>query len=297
MSDRQTRAYACAAGAVLLWSTVATAFKLSLRHLSPQELLLWSSLASTLALGLAAACTGRLRELRRWSRQDVLRSVALGFVNPCLYYLVLFEAYSRLPAQEAQAINFAWPLVLVIMSVVVLKQAISGASLAAMAISFAGVAVVATRGRLAHLRLTDPLGVGLALGSTVLWAAYWTGGARDRRDPVVRMLVNFGFGTVFVAALVGPGASWPDLAGLAGAIYVGLFEMGFTYVLWLSALALSETTDRVSGLIYLTPFLSLVFIHFILGEPLYPSTLAGLTLIVTGIGLQRRTIGSRAPVS
>lgn len=286
MSD-QKRAYACAGGAVLLWSTVATAFKLTLRELTPQELVLWASLTSTLALGATALFTGRLRELKRWSARDWGRSAALGFVNPFAYYLVLFQAYNRLPAQEAQALNFAWPIVLTVLSVVVLGQPIRAASLGAMTISFLGVVVIATRGRLGALELTDPVGVMLAVGSTVLWAGYWVGSAGDTRDSVLRMFCNFLFGSFFVLLWVRPEA--PAVAGLAGAVYVGLFEMGFTFVLWLQALALSETADRVTGLVYLTPFLSLAFIRLVLEEPLLGSTFVGLALIVTGILLQRWT--------
>ena len=42
----------------------------------------------------------------------------LGLVNPFLYYLVLFKAYDLLPAQEAQAINYTWALMLAFLSVI-----------------------------------------------------------------------------------------------------------------------------------------------------------------------------------
>ena len=34
-----------------------------------------------------------------------------GFLNPFLYYIILFKAYSLLPAQEALSLNYTWPLV------------------------------------------------------------------------------------------------------------------------------------------------------------------------------------------
>ena len=46
----------------------------------------------------------------------------LGLINPFLYYIVLFEAYNLLPAQEAQAINYTWVLVLSIFSIIFLKE-------------------------------------------------------------------------------------------------------------------------------------------------------------------------------
>ena len=64
------------------------------------------------------------------------------------------------------------------------------------------------------------------------------------------------------------------------AAYVGLFEMGVTFVLWLNALRLAPSTTRVSTLIFISPFASLVLIHFVLREPIHPATVVGLVLIV-----------------
>jgi EamA domain-containing membrane protein RarD len=54
----QKKAYLCGLAAVCLWSTVATAFKLSLRHLGPEPLLFYASLTSVLVLALILAFQG-----------------------------------------------------------------------------------------------------------------------------------------------------------------------------------------------------------------------------------------------
>ncbi len=295
--QQQTRAYLCAAAAVLAWSSVATAFKLSLEHLEPPDLLAWSALASLLVLLAVVALRGGLRALARWTRRDHALSALLGFLNPGLYYAVLFEAYDRLPAQQAQPLNYAWPVVLVLLSVLFLRQPVRPRAVAAMLVCLLGVVVISTRGELLALQSTDPIGVALALCSTVIWAVYWLLNLRDRGDAVLRLAVNFAYGCVFAVAyafLLG-GPAWPSLPGLLGAAYVGTFEMGLTFVLWISALRLSQTTAQVSGLIFLAPFLSLVWIHLVLGEAIHPSTLVGLVLIVGGIVALQRATRSAAP--
>jgi len=290
--QQQSRAYLCAAAAVLAWSTVATAFKISLRHLDPAALLAWSALASLLVLLAVLILRGGLRSLGKWQPRDFALSALLGFLNPGLYYAVLFEAYDRLPAQQAQPLNYAWPVVLVLMSALFLRQPVRPQAIAAMLVCLLGVAVISTRGQLLALQFSDPIGVTLALGSTVIWASYWLLNMRDGRDPVLRLTINFVFGTAFAfvyAAAVG-NLAWPSNAGLLGAAYVGTFEMGLTFVLWISALRLSRTTAQVSGLIFLAPFLSLLVIHLVLGESIHSSTVVGLVLIVGGIvALQRAT--------
>jgi drug/metabolite transporter (DMT)-like permease len=63
--------------------------------------------------------------------------------------------------------------------------------------------------------------------------------------------------------------------------------MGITFVVWLKALQLSRTTAQVSNLVYAAPFLSLFFIHFIVGEEILFSTVVGLILIVSGMVIQQ----------
>ena len=289
--QKQTQAYLYAAVTVLFWSTVATAFKLSLSHIAADVLVFYSSLVSVLVLLWITLATGRLKQLREWTGGDLRTSLWLGFLNPFLYYLVLFRAYELLPAQEALTLNFTWPMVLALFSILMLRQPISVRAIAAMTISFAGVVLIATRGDLLGLDLVNPRGVALALGSTLIWTLYWIYGVKDSRDPVTRLLANFVFGCVLSGGylLLSDTLEIPGPAGLAGAVYIGTFEMGIAFVTWLQALKLSRTTAQVGQLIYLTPFLSLLVIGLVLGEPIYPSTVAGLAFIVAGIVLQRRT--------
>ncbi|MFQ5936537.1 MAG: hypothetical protein ACE5LB_09025, partial [Acidiferrobacterales bacterium] len=54
-----------------------------------------------------------------------------------------------------------------------------------------------------------------------------------------------------------------------------------------NALRLSTTTAKVGTMIFFSPFLSLVFIHFFVGEDIRTSTIAGLGFIVAGNVLQQ----------
>ena len=288
--QKQTQAYLYAGVTVLFWSTVATAFKLSLRHVNADALVFYSSLVSVVVLLCITLATGRLGQLREWRIGDFSASLCLGFLNPFLYYHVLFRAYDLLPAQEALTLNFIWPMVLALFSILLLRQPISVRAVVAMAVSFSGVVTIATRGNPLGLNLANPQGVALALASTLIWTLYWIYGVKDARDPVTRLLVNFVFGCGLSGGYLWLSGSpeTPEPLGLAGAAYIGTFEMGIAYVTWLQALKLSRTTAQVGQLIYLTPFLSLLVISLFVGEPIYPSTVAGLALIIGGIALQRR---------
>jgi drug/metabolite transporter (DMT)-like permease len=288
--EKQKQAYLYAVTAVLFWSTMASAFKVSLRYLDFLGLLFFSSIASVLILFLILLVQNKLNLFKEYSGKDYLRSVALGFLNPFLYYVVLFKAYSLLPAQEAQPLNYTWSIVLVLLSIPILRQKIGFKSILAILISYFGVLVISTRGDLFGLSLSNPTGVVLALGSSVLWALFWIYNVKDRRDDVAKLFLNslFGFAFISITLLISSKTPTSDIRGLVGATYVGFFEMGITFVLWLKALRLSRTTAQVSNLIYLSPFISLVLIHLIVGERILLSTIVGLIFIVAGIVLQQR---------
>ena len=292
--DRQHKlAYVYAGVAVLFWATSASAFKLSLQHTGVQPLLFLASASSTGVFFIYLVATGKLRLLRALNARDYLWSAGLGLLNPFLYYVILFKAYSLLPAQEAQPINFVWPLTLVLLSIPLLGQRIRAASMLAIVVSFTGVVIIATRARapsdILHFRFSNAPGVFLALSTTILWSLFWIYNTKDRRDEAVRLFVNFAFASVYIFALMlATGqVAIPDLRGLLGGIYIGLFEMGITFLAWLRAMRNAKTTAHVVNLIYLVPFLSLLCIALIVGETILPSTIIGLVLIVTGIVVQK----------
>ncbi|SNC66468.1 hypothetical protein SAMN04487881_1617 [Marinobacter sp. es.048] len=282
-------------GTVLLWSTVATAFKLSLRELAPVQMLLIACSASVVVMAVILMLQGRWHLVFSLSRKQYAQSFGMGLINPCLYYFLLFGAFDRLPAQEAQPLNYTWALVLAYMSVPFLGHRLRKLDIVAGLICYAGVVVIATRGAVTSLSFEDPLGVSLALGSTVVWASYWIIATRDTRDPVVGLFLNFlcGLPVILLICWWTEGLSFAPGTSLAAAVYVGVFEMGIAFVLWSYAMKKAENTSKVSNLIFISPFLSLVFIYFILGEHILPSTYIGLVLIMMGLWIQQKKVKDR----
>ncbi len=284
----QKKAYLLAITSVLFWATVPTAFKLGLAEESIYQLLTGSTLVSLSVLAIAVFATGRRRHLAGLKGRDYLFSALMGLINPFIYYLVLFKAYSLLPAQVAQPLNMVWPLVLVLFSIPVLKQRIGIKSILYLLISFSGVILISLRGGRGNQAEGELTGIVLALLTSVLWALYWVLNARDKKDKVVRLFLNFLFASIYLLAgslFVSPAFPAGGMAWGA-AVYVGLFEMGLAFIFWLLALNYSVSTDKVSNLVYIAPFLNLVFVHLILGEKIFLTTIAGIILIVAGILLQ-----------
>jgi drug/metabolite transporter (DMT)-like permease len=231
---RQGKAYFLGCTTVGLWSTVATACKLSLGHISPAELVLYSALTSCCVLAAALVWQGKLGLLKAATGKDWLLSLQLGIINPLCYYLVLFKAYDLLPAQQAQPLNYTWAITLSLLSVPMLGQRLVKMQLVAIVISYFGVLIISTNGNLLALHFQDPYGVFMALLSTVFWSFYWIFNTRDHRDPVLGLFMNRHLSPCFPR--LPPGGSQRAGRGcLPGPVRDGLF---------LSFMAHCHETDR-----------------------------------------------------
>ncbi|KQC04044.1 MAG: hypothetical protein APR54_09020 [Candidatus Cloacimonas sp. SDB] len=227
-------------------------------------------------------------------RKILLKAAFLGCLNPFLYYLVLFKSYSILPAQIAQVLNYTWPIVLVILSAIFLKQKIKKMEYAAILISFLGAFVIISGGSLNTIVNFNSFGLILAFGSSFIWGFYWLLNLKSKVEVIVQLFLNFLFGLIYISVLYfSTISSVPDFRGIFGSAYVGCFEMGFTFILWLKAIRLSDKTSNVGNLIYLSPFLSLLLIRIFIKESIYLSTVIGLLLVVLGILLQRKFSSSK----
>jgi drug/metabolite transporter (DMT)-like permease len=288
--------YIYAGLAVFFWSTIPTVFKIGLRELDVLSLLTIATFTSTAVLFIIVASGKKLELIKKTTGKEFLVSALLGLVNPVFYYIILLKAYKLLPAQVAQPLNMIWPIILVFLSVPMLKQKIPAKSFAALFISFVGVYIISSQGHPLSPGRSDTTGVLLATGSSVLWAFYFIINMKDKRDESVKLFTNFMFASIYLVISIivsGNLDSAISPAGAGASVYVGIFEMGVTFFFWLKALQLSETSDKVSNLVYIAPFLSLVFVHFIIKETVYYTTPAGLLLIIAGIFLQNQRSKTR----
>ena len=287
----QSKAYIYAGFTIFFWGTSASAFKIGLKYVDYFQLLFIATLTTIVFLFLILLYQRNLNDLKNQSKKEYGRSLLLGFLNPFLYYTILFIAYSLLPAQVAQTLNFVWPITLVLLSIPILRQKLEIKSGIALLLSFFGVILISSQGNLTNFEYSNPLGVFLALSSSIVWALFWLFNVRDNRNEIVKLFLNFLFAMlfIFITTIVFSDLYSINWQGILAGVYIGLFEMGITFVIWLKALKLAGRTDKIGNLIYLTPFCSLVFISIVLKEKVLITTIFGLILIVLGIFIQQMT--------
>jgi drug/metabolite transporter (DMT)-like permease len=218
----------------------------------------------------------------------------LGLLNPWAYYLVLFAAYERLPAHIAQPLNYTWAITMALLAVPLLRQKLTARSASGILTSYAGVLALlgfSASAEAAGTAELDPLGISLALFSTLLWALYWLLNTKSQCSPASMMFVSFSVGLVLVFAtcIYGPGLPVLDGQTLFYGVWVGLVEMGVTFLLWQHALRRTANTAKIGQLSVLAPFISLVPIYLVLGEQITIGAIGSLIVIVAGIMISQHS--------
>ena len=274
--------------AVLFWSTAATAFKLTLDGMNTIQLLFYSAIVSTVILSIILFFNSPSQLKNVFEKKYLAKNLLLGLINPFIYYIVVLNAYDLLPAQEAMILNYTWPINITVLSILFLGQKLNLRIIIGLALAFIGVIVIVTRGNIYSLEFHNTLGVILALGSSYIWAIYWVLNLKDGRSELVKLFAAFFYGTIyiFIYVLFFDSFFLENYFYLFGAVYVGLFEMGITFFLWLKGLKLSSNKAKTATLVYISPFLSIIFIALILNEKIFLSSLVGLCFIIVGILFQ-----------
>jgi drug/metabolite transporter (DMT)-like permease len=281
---------------VLFWSTVATAFKIGLIVFDPPQLIFIATATTLIVIFVLIVCSGKLGLFRIINLKQFLLHAVMGLLSPFAYYLLIFKAYSILPAQVAQPINMVWPIVLSLMAVPLLKQKIGWKSFVALLISLLGVIIISSQGKISNISGLNPVGIILCIGSAFVWSTYWIFNIKSKIDDLIGLFLNSFFGLIYLSIYISlfSAFDFPLSKSLAAGIWIGIFETGISFVFWMKAMSLTSNSARIANLIYLIPFISLVFIHFIIGEKIFSTTIIGLFFIISAILFQQTEKNQKA---
>jgi drug/metabolite transporter (DMT)-like permease len=282
--------------AIISWSTVATLFKIALSFSRLTDVLLIASFTSFVVFALVALVQNKLPQLIHLKKKDWLFTAMLGFLNPVAYYLVLFKAYSLLPAHVAQPVNYTWPVVLLLILSAIQKKRISALQFVGLGISLTGLIIISLASSGHSISAIPILGIMIAFLSAFLWAIYWILNSHNTRiDSILLYMMSFFFGTFYLVLIT---LFFPNQVstsqGILSSIYIGLFEMSIPFIFFGMALRKTKNPVLINQLCYLSPFMSLIIIHFTLNEDIRFYTWLGLILIVAGIVLSQLKKGEES---
>jgi drug/metabolite transporter (DMT)-like permease len=157
----------------------------------------------------------------------------------------------------------------------------------AVAMSFLGVVIVTSNGQLSGLAGGNLLGAGFCVLAALSYGLFVVLNKRLPYASSVSMMLYYIVSTLVAVTCVLVSGDLPELKGMQslGLLWIGLGDYAIAYVSWALAMKAGQTA-KIANLAYITPFLSLLVAHFVLGDPLTVWSIGGLAVIVAGIFLQ-----------
>ena len=270
---------------IFFWASGAAVAKLLLRNLSNFQVLFFTSFFATIALFFAAFFAGKLKLIKNLRPRDFFVFAKMGFCGIFLYYIFLYAGLARAPAAEIFIVNYSWPIWTVIFSIFILREKFTLRRFYAILCGFCGVAIIFLKEN--FFSIENFRGHFCAILAAIFYGFFSAAGKKLKYDKILAMFFYFLFGFFFVAPIAIFRGEIPILNffEFAGILWLGVFCSGAGFLFWFFALQNSDTA-KMANLIFLTPFFSLVFIHFLVGEKIAISSVAGLFLIIFGIFLQ-----------
>lgn len=285
----------CLLAATLFWAGNYVVGKIAIAEFSPLSLVYLRWLLALVPLFLVAQVVERpswRQALRAWPWL-----LALSVFGLAGYNFLLYAALQFTDAFNASLINAFNPALIVLASVLFLRERLSWAALVGLLLALVGVLVILSKGSL--LTLLDAQhnsGDLLMLGAIVSWTAYTIIGRRAPRLPPITSTALQGLvlvvGLTPIAAV--QGIDLPQTAGgLWSLAYIAVFPSLLSYVLWNRALQTIEPAKAGVFLNLITVFTAVLTI--LMGQPLTLAQVIGGTIVIAGVALANKQVFTRRP--
>lgn len=280
------KTYFFAAAAIFVWSTIATISKILLGNLTSFQVLNISALFGAVFLLVVNIATGSIKKLKAFKVKDYLITTLIGLTGTCFYNLFYYGGASRMLASQAFIVNYLWPIMSVVFACILLKERMTVRKIVAIALSFLGVIIV-TGGDLLRFDKNTIIGAFSCILAALSYGLFTALNQKYSYDKWLAMMIAYVATfllTTVVNAIKGD-MFIPDFNQTLGLMWNGVFVLAVGSTCWALALE-SGKTAKISNLAYITPFLSLVWTFFVLGEPIKLTSILGLTVIILGIFIQ-----------
>lgn len=283
------KSYFYAFVSVFFWSTTTSVSKLLLHSISTIQVMAVSSVFAAAFLMLVNIWKGNIRQLKAYRLRDYLTIAGVGFLGMFLYRLLLFMGVARMLASQATIVNYLWPIMAVLAGCVLLREKLTARKVIAAVMSFAGVIIVTTAGDITALSGNNLTGAVYCVVAAVFYGLFVAINKKLRYDSFVSMMLYNAVAAICAIAVtcISGETLWLTLHQNLGLSWVGICNTAIGFVAWDLAMKTGDTA-MVANLAYITPFLSLVVAHFLLGEPITLWSVGGLLVIIAGIFLQMK---------
>jgi drug/metabolite transporter (DMT)-like permease len=271
---------------LILWGTFAGVSKLALKSIDSLQLQFYLFLIAFLEMTILCTYNGKLKELGKLSKKDIIRLTVYS-VPSFLYYIFYLLSLMMIPAVEASMLNYLYPIMIVIFAIPINSEKIDLNKIISLIIGFIGVVIILTNGNFKSIKISNITGDLLAICAAASWGIFSNLGKKNKIDTV---LSNYIFTTITfllstIAMLAFSKFTFPGRQTLLGLLWLSTSNIVLSYYLWFRALK-SASSALIASISFVTPFISLFFIMIIVKESITIMQIAGLVVILLGTAVQ-----------
>ncbi len=268
---------------VSLWALIPVVAKLGQTTLDNHQFLFWSSLVSFIVLGVTSTIVGTIGEIKKYSVKDLLYILLLGLLGTYIYYLFLYLGYSQAVGIEVLVFQYTWPILIVLFSIVILKEQLTFRKLTALILGIAGVVIVLTKGDFQSINISNPGVIALVAAGASCFALFSILSKTVQKEAYSVVVIYFLAALVasFISMLYFSKFAFPATTEILPVLINGVFVNGFSYIFWVIALQSTEAS-YLAPFTFITPILSAIYLVLFFGEPFILAYGIGLLCIVAG---------------
>jgi drug/metabolite transporter (DMT)-like permease len=270
--------------AVCLWGTAGTTIKLIVARVDSFSVAVYTGLFATIALLMYLIITKKTNELIIELKKHYLFFIIAGVIGLGIQQIFYLKSFQLLPASQVVIIFYLYPLFMIILAGLILKEKTSLFSIFFVLLGFFGVYVLASNGT--FIKLDINTGLIVTLLASISWGLFSVLIKLRKINAEISMFLFNLFGLVFLISLV-PLFGFNyfiTFTEILGILYLALIPTAVAFVLWNKALQLTETSV-CSNISLLTPLFSLVIISFVLKEKITFNQISGLIIILGSVFL------------
>lgn len=266
---------------ILLWSFIPVVSRFGQVNLDNFQFLFWSNSLSLLVVGLFWFFQKNSNPPQSLLPKQFLYVLFLGFLGCTFYYLCLYFGYANGNGLEVLVIQYCWPLIMIVLSAILLKERLSLLSYGAVIAGFCGILLVLTKGNISELKFSNLTVALIVLLGAFSFALFSVLSKKFKGEPytITTLLFLGGLITSTISLFIFSKFAWPTQDELIPVIINGAFINGISYIFWLKALEKIKASTAAT-LVFLAPVLSSIWIVLFFKEPFYISYAIGLSLVI-----------------
>ena len=265
---------------IILWSLIPTLAKFAQSGLDHHQYLFYSSIISFLSLFIVSLFQKNLKEIFIYSKKIFLVLFALGFLD-FIYYLLLYFGYKHANGLEVLVIQYMWPIFIVFLSLVILKEDFTKKKLISIILGFLGVSLVITKGDFTSLDFSQIDVLLIVMLGAIAFALFSVLSKVVKVDATNAVMIYFFSAILYSIITVSTYSSFimPSSKDWISIIINGAFINGISYLFWIKGLQMFDAS-KVAPYLFITPILSAFFLILFFDEEILMVYVVGLFFVI-----------------